>query len=383
MQTKKLYYEDCRMTRFTARVCSCSQMKTGWEVVLDVTAFYPEGGGQPCDLGTLGGTAVIDVYERGDQVVHLCRQPLEEDSQVEGEIDWERRFDFMQQHTGEHIVSGLIHAAYGYHNVGFHMGADVVTIDFDGPLTMQQLKTIEQDANRAVWQDIPVKCWYPAETELPSVQYRTKKQLPWPVRIVQVPGCDSCACCGVHTATSGQVGIIKLLSCVKFHEGVRIEMVCGGRALALLDRVYEQNRLVSQAFSAKILETGSAAQRMNEQLAGEKFRADTLEKKLFDAIARDYRDRGNVVYFADGLKSTSVRELADRIARVCGGTAAVFSGSDAEGYTVCMVSQSDDLKALGAKLNQALQGRGGGKPGFFQGSIQANKQRILAFFEDL
>ena len=383
MQTKKLYYEDCRMTQFAARVCSCSQGKKGWEVVLDATAFYPEGGGQPCDLGTLGDTTVVDVFERGEQVVHLCREPLEEGSQVSGAIDWERRFDFMQQHTGEHIVSGLIHAAYGYHNVGFHMGADVVTMDFDGPLTMQQLKIIEKEANRAVWQDIPVKCWYPEETELPSVQYRTKKQLPWPVRIVQVPGYDSCACCGVHTATSGQVGVIKLLSCVKFHEGVRIEMVCGGRALELLDRVYEQNRQVSQAFSAKILETGSAAQRMNEQLAGEKFRADTLEKKLFDAIARDYRDQGDVVYFADGLKNTSVRELADRIARVCGGTAAVFSGSDAEGYTVCIVSQTDDLKALGAKLNRELQGRGGGKPGFFQGSVRAEKERILAFFGNL
>ena len=184
----------------------------------------------------------------------------------------------MQQHTGEHIVSGIIHRRWGYHNVGFHMGADVTTIDFDGPIPPEAIAQIEQEANEAVWANLPVLCRVPSREELPEVVYRTKRQLDWPVRIVEVPGTDTCACCGVHTRFTGEVGLIKIFSCVKFHQGVRLEMACGGRALEFLSQVFEQNRQVSQAFSAKILETGAAARKMNEQLSAEKFRAAGLQR---------------------------------------------------------------------------------------------------------
>ncbi len=381
METKKLYYEDCHIKQFTATVTACRETDKGFLVELDATAFYPEGGGQACDLGTLGDAKVLDVREQGQQILHLCDRGIPVGETVQGTLDWQRRFDLMQQHTGEHIVSGIIHRVFGGHNVGFHMGADVITIDFDVPIAPEALPQIEEEANRAIFENLPVKCWYPSPEELPNVPYRTKKALPWPVRILEVPGYDNCACCGVHVAATGEIGIIKLLSCVKFHQGVRIEMVCGGRALSYLSRVYEQNRLVSQAFSAKILETGGAAQKMNEMLATEKFRATGLERQLFDRIAQDYVNRGDVVHFADGLEPGSVRELADRIARCCGGTAAVFSGTDETGYSVCLVKKDGDVKALGQDMNQALCGRGGGKPGFFQGSVKATKTQILAFFE--
>ncbi len=380
METEKLYYQDCHMTQAQATVLSCQSGKTGWEVVLDRTVFYPEGGGQACDVGTLDNVRVLCVRESGEQILHVCDGPLTPGQQVIAAIDWERRFDQMQQHAGEHIVSGIIHARYGYHNVGFHVGSDVVTIDFDGMIPPEALAQIEQEANRAIWKNLQLRCWYPSREELPSVAYRSKKDLPWPVRIVQIPGYDTCACCGVHVQHTGQIGLIKLLSCVKFHQGVRIEMACGGRALDLLCRVYEENRQVSQAFSAKILETGAAARKMNEMLSAEKFRATGLERQLFDAIARDFANKGDVLYFAENCQSSALRELADRLAQSCGGTAAVFSGSDEAGYSVCLVNKSADVKALGQAMNAALSGRGGGKPGFFQGSVRATRAQIEAFF---
>ena len=382
METRKLYYENCHLREFTATVISCTETEKGFWVELDATAFYPEGGGQACDRGVLGAAAVLDVRERGEQVLHLCDRALSTGEAVIGRIDWARRFDLMQQHTGEHIVSGILHRMFGCHNVGFHVGGDTVTIDFDTPVPAQALETVEQQANRAVYENLPVRCWYPSPEELSAIPYRTKRELPWPVRIVQIPGVDTCACCGVHTAYTGEVGLIKLLSCIKFHQGVRIEMVCGERARQLLSRVYEQNRLVGQAFSAKILETGAAAQRMNEALAAEKFRAAGLERQVFDQIAESYVNQGNVVHFAEDLSPAAVRELAERIAQRCGGTAAVFSGSDDAGYSVCLVNKTEPVAELGKRLTQNLNGRGGGKPGFFQGSVKATENQIMELFRN-
>ena len=381
--TRKLYYEDCHLTRFEARVTGCEKCEKGYEITLDATAFYPEGGGQACDLGTLGGAPVLDVQEQGERIVHLCEQALEIGIAVEGVIDYERRFDLMQQHTGEHIVSGIINRRYGYHNVGFHMGSEMTEIDFDGVIPAEDLAAIEQEANAALWQNLAVKCWYPSQEELPNVFYRTKRALPWPVRIVQVPMFDSCACCGIHVAHTGEVGLVKLFSVVGLRGGCRIEMSCGKRALALLNKAFDQNRLVSQAFSAKWPETGEAARKMNEALANEKYRAAGLQKRIFEMIAKSYVNRGNVVHFEDGLESAEVRMLADAIAEICGGMAAVFSGADGEGYGFAMVTRDGDLRPVGKKMTAALHGRGGGKPNFQQGRVKATKQQIEAFFEEV
>ena len=381
MGTRKLYYEDCHMDTFTARVLSCEHREGNYLVVLDATAFYPEGGGQPCDTGTLGGVRVTDVRGEGETVFHLCSGPLEVGTQVEGRIDYGARFDRMQQHTGEHIVSGIIHSRYGYHNVGFHMGAELVTIDFDGPIPIEALPEIEAAANRAVWQNLPVRVWYPTPEELPKVGYRTKRELPWPVRIVEIPGFDRCACCGTHVAATGEIGIVKLFSCVKFHNGVRMEMACGRQALNHLNAAYEQNRQVSQAFSARLLETGQAARQINEQLAAEKFRSCGLLRRIFRTIAENYAGQGDVLHFEPDLTSAQVRELADGICQTCGGTAAVFSGSDERGYSYCLMSREKDLRALGKAMTAALRGRGGGKPNLQQGSVQASRREILEFFD--
>lgn len=380
MPTKKLYYEDPHLQTFSARVLTCRETEKGFLVTLDATAFYPEGGGQACDLGTLGTARVLDVQERDEEVVHLCDKALAVGETVEGVIDWGRRFDLMQQHSGEHIVSGLVHSLLGHHNVGFHVGSDRMEIDFDGPVSPEDLALIETRANEALWMNLPIRCWYPSPEELPGTFYRTKKALPWPVRIVEVPGFDSCACCGVHVKNTGEIGLIKILSCVKFHQGVRIELCCGNRALRLLQNVFEQNRQVSQAFSAKILETGAAAQKINETLAAVKYRSTAFRNRLFAAIAEGYADQNQVIHFEDSLDGAELRELATAIAGRCGRSVAAFSGNDSDGYSYCLSGQ-DDLRRLNKEMTEALNGRGGGKPNFQQGSLKATRQQIRDFFK--
>ena len=380
METKQLYYVNSHTSRFSATVLSCTAAQKGYAIVLDQTAFYPEGGGQAADTGMLGTVRVLDTREQDEKIVHLCDGPLHVGETVEDVIDYDLRFDRMQQHTGEHIVSGLINARWGYHNTGFHMGTESTTIDFDGVIAPEELPAIELQANEAVWKNLPVRCWVPSPEGLPGVTYRTKRALPWPVRIVEVPGYDSCACCGTHTAFTGEVGLIKLLSAVPFRGGTRIEMACGKRALAILNSAYEQNRQVSQAFSAKWQETGEAARKMNEVLAAHKYRITGLERQLFAGISAGYAGKGDVLHFEDGLDSVAVRELADAIAELCVGTAAVFSGSDEGGYAFCLVTRQGDLRQLGKEMTKALNGRGGGKPICQQGRVSACRADIEAFF---
>ena len=380
METRKLYYEDSHLSRFTAEVLSCVQTASGWEVILSATAFYPEGGGQAGDSGTLNGVRVRDTREREGAVIHLCEAPLAVGSRVTGVIDYALRFGRMQQHSGEHIVSGILNRRYGCHNTGFHMGADVITIDFDAVIPPQALPEVEEEANGAVWQNLPVRCWYPSPQELPSIPYRTKKALAWPVRIVEIPGFDCCACCGTHVTRTGEIGLIKLLSAVSFRGGTRMEMACGAQALRLLNAAFEQNRQVSQAFSARMTETGEAARRMNELLSAQKYRMAGLERRVFEGIAKSYVNCGDVLHFEQGLSADGVRELADAIADKCGGTAAVFSGSDEGGYAYCLIARQGDLRQFNRDMTAALRGRGGGKPLCQQGRVQAARGEIEAFF---
>lgn len=377
MQTQKLYYEDPLMKTFSAQVLSCAETEGGYEVTLSATAFYPEGGGQACDLGTLEHATVLDVRERGEEIIHLCDKPLTPGETVTGAIDWDRRLDLAQQHAGEHILSGILHKLYGCHNTGFHVGAEVVQVDFDCIVPQDMLLKIEEMANAAIYENLPIRCWIPTPEELPTVRYRTKRELPWPVRIVEIPGYDCCACCGVHTATTGQIGLIKILSCYKFHQGVRMEIVCGKRAFAYLRRVFEENKQICKEFSAKPLETAEAARRVSEALAAEKYKVTTLTRQLFDLKAWNYVNQKNVVHFEAALTPGEVRELAERIAGKCRGWAAVLSGSDDTGYSICMLGEG--VNELGKTLTAQFHGRGGGKPGSFQGSIPATRAEIEAF----
>ena len=373
------YYQDSHQVRCTSTVVSCVPEADLWAVTLDNTVFYPEGGGQAADHGTLGDVKVLHVKEAGDTIVHLCTGALPVGSTVEGTIDWNRRFDLMQQHSGEHIVSGIIHSRYGFHNVGFHMGAETVTIDFDGMIPQEDLPELERLANEAVWKNLPVRSWFASQQEQLSLPYRTKKKLEGVVRLVEFPGYDLCACCGTHVRSTGEIGQIKILSWARFHQGVRMEMVCGGRALAYFAALCEQNRQVSNVFSAKPLETGAAARKFQEDFDAMKFRLTGLENRLFELDAQSFRDAGDVVVFREDLSPDSLRRLADKIGSLCGGRCILLSGDDAGGYRYAICHQGGDLRSFTKEWNTALQGRGGGKPNFVQGSVQATEARIRAF----
>ena len=381
MQTRALYYEDGYLSRFFSRVLTCEPSGEYWAVTLEATAFYPEGGGQAGDTGTLNGIRVLDAQEQEGQVIHLCEGPLEPGKEVEGVIDFDRRFDLMQQHTGEHMLSGLIHRRYGYHNKGYHVGAEFVTVDIDGVIPQEDIPSLEKELNEAIWRDLPVRCWIPAPEELSQVTYRTKRALPWPVRIVEIPGFDSCACCGIHVRATGAVGVIKILNTMGFRGGTRLEMVSGQRAWRAMNDSYEQNRQVSQAFSAQLAQTGDAARRMNEVVSELKYKIAQLQRQQIAAIAEGYVDRGDVLHITDGLDPVLVRELADAIAEHCDGTAAVFSGADDRGYSCCLVARQGDLRTLGKAMNAALNGRGGGKANCHQGKVSCTRAQIEAFFQ--
>ncbi len=378
--TEKLYYTDVTCTAFSATVLQCRQDGDRWAAILDRTAFYPEGGGQPWDTGCLDQRQVLEVQEQGADIVHYLDGPLEPGTQVQGHIDWARRFDLMQQHSGEHIVSGLVHAAYGCDNVGFHMGADVITIDFNCELDMESLQAIEAEANRRVWEDKPVEILWPSAAELAKLPYRSKKALTGAVRLVRFPGSDLCACCGTHVTRTGQIGLIKILSCVRFRSGVRVEMVCGGRALAHLNAMAAQNHQVSVTLSAKPGETGAAVQRLLEENGQLKYQLAGMENTLFACLAQARRGAGNTVLFQPDLTADGVRRLAVAVMEVCGGWAAVFSGSDGSGYKYCIGQTGGDVRQLTQEMNAALSGRGGGKPFFTQGAVQADRSAIEAFF---
>lgn len=377
--TEKLYYIDSHTKEFTATVLSCVPGKHGWDVVLDRTAFYPEGGGQPGDQGFLDGAAVTDTHEKDGQIVHYCDQPLPAGAAVTGTLDWNRRFQLMQQHSGEHMVSGLIHAAFGYNNVGFHMGRDAVTIDFDGVITEQQLQEIEHRVNDAVWQNLPVEILWPNDEERKQLPYRSKKELTGDVRIVHFPHVDLCACCGTHVRRTGEIGLVKLLSCVRFHSGVRIEMLAGSRALAGLCTAWEQNRQISGLLSAKPDQTACAVSRIQQELSDTKLRVSRLEDRLFRQKAETFRDAGSVLLFEEGLNPDGLRRLADAVLRTCGGRCAVFSPVG-DGFQYAIGQDGGDLRAFTRQMNQALNGRGGGKPGFVQGSVRADQDAIRQFF---
>ena len=288
----------------------------------------------------------------------------------------------MQQHSGEHIVSGLVFRQFGFHNVGFHMGHDAVTIDFDGFLSEDQLQAIEAEANRVIWDNLPVRTFYPDPETLASLSYRSKKAIDGAVRLVEFPGVDLCACCGTHVQHTGEIGLIKLLSSQKFHEGVRIELLCGAPAFSLLARVWRQNKTVAGLFSAKPLETAAAAGRVAQELEAVKARAARLEETVFAQRAEALRGAGDVLLFEEPMRPDAIRRLADAVQKTCGGRAAVFSPNGEGGFGYAIAQPGGNLRDFTKALNQALQGRGGGKPEFVQGSVRADRAAVEAFFRE-
>ena len=382
METIKLYYQDAFLRRFDATVLDCAADKKAWRVVLDRTAFYPEGGGQGADHGTLGGVNVRDVHEADGVIYHTCDKPLAVGETVTGEIDWQRRFDHMQQHSGEHIVSGMLCSTYHCDNTGFHMGADTVTIDYNADIPWEGVLEIERRANRYIWENHPIVIRYPEPAELAVLPYRSKKALEGPVRITEFPGADMCACCGTHVETSGQVGLAKFIDWQRFRDGVRLEVLFGQRALDYLALSWQQNSAIGRELSVKPDATHAAVTRLKEELSAVKQRCDALETEHFASLAAQYDGAGNVLLVQPPMESDAARRLCDMTAARCGGRCAVFAGQDGA-YKYAVIHPGADIRELIKTMNAALNGRGGGRDGFAQGSAACTEAEIRSFFGGL
>lgn len=369
----RIFENDSYCRRFTAVVTACAEGKNGWEVELNRTAFFPEGGGQPCDTGTLfaGGTpcAVAEVHEREGRVLHFVEKPLTVGTAVEGEIHWERRRDAMEQHTGEHILSGTLHRLYGAENVGFHIGPDLVRMDMDIPLTAAMLAEAEETANRVIRENLPVLVTYPTAEELAQLTYRSKKEIAGQVRIVEIPGTDTCACCGTHLSTTGQVGLVKVLSHQNYKGGTRLTVACGGRAFAALAAEHDALLEAAQMTSVKPLGITAAVERLlaeNSQLRMAKAETESL---YIAALADKVTPGEPCVVFVNGFSADSLRRLALACGEKGARFTAAFTGNAQGGLSYAVAAE--DARPIAKALNEHFDGRGGGKPQLCQGSLAA------------
>ena len=377
--TQKLFYENMYLQNFSATVTSCKQVREHWHITLDATAFYPEGGGQPGDTGYLDSVRVIDTHSQGDEIIHIAEGPVEPGEKIEGKIDWEPRFSRMQHHTGEHIVSGLIHRLYGYDNVGFHMGHDAVTLDLSGELSGADLEKVERLANEAVWKNLPVEISYPSPEALAALEYRSKKELSGAVRIVTVPEYDICACCGTHVQKTGEIGFIKLVNFQRYKGGVRIWMLCGGEALEDYTRKNKDVFAISALLSAKPHEITEALERLLKERDGLKLDLGLLQDRLFEYKAAAIQPGDFTIQFEENLSPNELRKYCLALCERCE-TAAVFSGKDRE-WKYAIGSKKQDVRILGKAFNAAFSGKGGGKAGLIQGSATGDPEAIKQFFQ--
>lgn len=382
-QTEKLFYQDSHMKEFDAKVLSCEKDKKGYRVILERTAFFPEGGGQYADTGWLDEAEVWDVKEKQGTVHHITDRPLEVGKTVHGKISWEERFEKMQQHTGEHIISGLVHARFGYDNVGFHLGNDYCTMDFNGPITPEELEEIEWEANRAVALNLKVETLYPSREELSFMEYRSKIEIEGQVRIIEIPGFDVCACCAPHVKRTGEIGLIKLVGRMNYKGGERITMLCGFRALRDY-RIKQANvKAIGNLLCEKENETAKAVEKLKAERDGWKNRTLLLQQKLLRYRAAETAIREGVTWIFDsGLEGNGPRELMNALLDRGTKIAAVFAGTSEEGYRYVIGSRKEDVRPFGKELNERFAGRGGGKPEMVQGSLKGKQCLIEEYLKN-
>mgnify|MGYP001384012594 FL=1 len=395
--TKRLYYLDSHMQRFEGKVLDCIKKEDMYLIVLDKSAFFPEGGGQPADTGEFRISSssipiqVIDVQDEDDIIYHTVKEPIEIGTEVLGCIDFDIRFRAMQHHSGEHIVSGLVHSIFGYDNVGFHMGSDAVTMDFSGTLMEEDIRKVEFLANEAVYKNVPIIETYPSQEALKELDYRSKKELTGQVRIVSIPDSvhrdgnisnsyyDVCACCAPHVYKTGEIGIIKLISYMKYKGGTRVSMLCGYKALEDYNRKETNVLRISSLLSAKPYEVADAVNRTKEELNSLKVSMSNLQIQLLEYKAKEIPEDSINVCLFDQIDPKNLRRYCNTLMERCKGIVIIFTSSKENEYKYIIGSKTEDVKELGKELNNSFNGRGGGSKNMVQGSLIGNEKDIKAF----
>lgn len=390
--TEQLYYQDSYIKDFEAVVLSCIPNGNHFEAVLDRTAFFPEGGGQCADTGVLHienrKIKVFDVQERNGEIIHFIDEEILPGQTVIGELEFQERFSKMQQHTGEHIISGIVHRRFGYENVGFHLGKEEVTMDYDGPLTEEELRSIEYEANQVVAENREIKAYFPSTEELEKIPYRSKKELQGEIRIVEIQDCDICACCAPHVKTTGNVGLIKIINAIRYKGGMRLWIACGMRALKDYNQKEASVVQISNMLSAKQQEVTDAVKRLTEEIQQLKEKAAKMQERLVmgyleseKAVLKE-NPNANLLLFEKELDAMAMRNFVNAGMELTKGVCGAFVGDEKQGFRYVLGS-SGDIREIGKKLNAAFQGKGGGKPPMIQGSLVGEEEKIREFLEKI
>lgn len=380
--TERLFDKDAYAVKFQGTVLECHEEADGFQIVLDRTLFYPEGGGQPADLGVLGDAKVLDVQEKGEIIFHKTDRPLPMGQTVEGEIDWAHRFDLMQNHSGEHILSGVICGRYGCDNVGFHMGRESITIDLNTKIPAEALPELEEKANEAIWRNTPVEIFYPSSVELKALAYRSKKELEGQVRIVRIGEYDCCACCGTHVRFAGEIGQIKIIGTQNYKGGTRLELLCGKRALQDYGRTAAAAENAGRMLSVPGVQVDMAVKNLLSE-------RDSLLRSLHELKWKSFAAKGeqvpkgteNILFFADGLHRKDMVHFADLLLKKAAKRVAVLSPAG-EDWAFVLLSKVQDAKDYAEQLKEVFGCKGGGKSEAVQGSVTGEKEALRVFFAE-
>lgn len=442
-KTIKLYDTTPYETTFTATVLSCEEcpdhngtnfaqkqesaqddeqsinqtIYTIYKLILDQTLFFPEEGGQTPDKGTINGMEVIDVQIKNDIVEHyiaspahatalpagITLQPADTDlkqtytiresapvsaaipfkpnTPITGTIDWNHRFSNMQQHSAEHIFSGTVHRDYNLNNVGFHLSDNIVTMDFDGVLSTEQIEDIEWKVNQAIAENVEIDARYPSKEELAELTYRSKIEIDGPVRIVTIPGYDVCACCAPHVRRTGEIGMLKVMTVQNYKGGVRISILCGFRALQAFR---EKNKVVSQLTNLLSTNQDNIVERVSQLKEGNqelKLQIGVLKQEaMLGKIKAIPSEQENVILMEEELDTAIVRNVVNALVEKHAGICGMFVGKDVEGYSFIIASKKMDCREIATRLRETFGAKCGGSPVMIQGSLNADKEKILSFF---
>ena len=379
VNTLELYYESAYLKEFDATVISCSKGGDGsFFVCLDKTAFFPEQGGQSCDKGVIiddsgAEHAVRYVSIKDGVITHVLDSSLPEGTLVHGVIDFDHRFSNMQQHTGEHIFSGIVNSRFGYDNVGFHLSDNEVTMDYNGQLTFDQIKEVEGLVNEAIWANVEVICSFPSGEELSDIDYRSKKELTGAIRIVTIPGYDVCACCAPHVLRTGEIGLLKVVKAQNYKGGTRVSILCGKRALSYVSLEHDIVDELVRIFTTSQDNIISSVNRLQSELQECKGQIVDLQNRLLDYELNEIdKDLKNVFLLkGPSVDQNVLRKTVNLLALTHTGFCGVFAGDDKKEYRYIIASgtESRDCKTLQKVLTEEFGARGGGNSKMIQGSL--------------
>ncbi len=386
-QTKKLYDDMPYETEFEAEVISVESAENQIKVVLNQTLFFPEEGGQNPDSGTLNKCSVTDVQIQNGIITHIISTSEQDEKtsgirkgeRVFGKIDWARRFSNMQNHSGEHIISGILFRRYSSNNVGFHLNDHLMTLDTSRNLTLNEMVEVEEEANEVIYRNLPVRTFYPDSETLKSLEYRSKGEIEGPVRLVDIEGVDLCACCAPHVARTGEIGLIKIVHAIRYKSGTRLTILCGRRAFAYLQELHDQTQTLSRLLSEPPEKVGAAVERLYAETGNLRAGLSELQQRLVLQEIRGIPDtREHVWLFFETLdvhvQRNAVNLLVEKHAGYCG----IFSGNDKDGYRYIIGGEGRDTRAISTLLKAEFGAKGGGKPEMVQGSVEAPEKEILA-----